>query len=436
MSKNLKSVIEYQLQNDSSTGLMQSRTWYLKAADISQQSISAALLFQLDKNLDKKFVLYKPAKIYNAGGNLASTWFVHFSHRNSTNEKFKRVKLTGDINRLPDADKRIQAAKILQRLINDALANGWAPGNLNETMSNTINYTVVGSLTEQLNIKIKSLSKATEISYKSRVNMFLQWLTDNNLHNISVKDFTTIHADKYTSYLLDKGNNNKTVNGTNETLRSLFTRLTKLKIITENPYTGIDRLKVTDSNWFEPYTADELVKIASTLKTKMPELYCFWAIIYYTFMRPLSIMHFTADNFDFNARLIYVQGKQHKNKKAAVKQMVEPLYNILVAHGYDAIKQGIYFFSTGLKPGRVLQSPKRASEAWKHLIIDGEGINKKLYAAKHTGGSNYLEDNAGAIDLNWLQKQMGHSSLSETETYVKKRTVQKLDESKTKLRRL
>lgn len=394
------------------------------------------MLFHLYKNLDKrKYILYKPAKIYQAGGDLAQTWFVHFSHRANAADKFQRVKITGDINRIPDKETRLQAAKILQRLINDALDNGWIPGEVS-TMATTSIFTVAAAIEQQLKMKIKTLSKTTQISYSSRVNMFIEWLKAKSLDKLPVQDFTTVHADEYSSYLLDKGNNNKTVNGTNETLRGLFTRMVKLKIIKENPYTGIDRLKVADSDWFEPYTNDEIKAIANELRAKMPELFCFWAIIYYTYMRPLSIVQFTADNFDFKEQLIYVQGKQHKNKKAAVKQLLQPLHEILVQYGYDKIQPGNYFFSTGLRPGKNLIAPKRAAGFWKEIIIDGLGINKKMYAAKHTGGSNYLEDNAGAVDLNWLQKQMGHSSLQETETYVKKRTVKKLDESKTNLRKL
>jgi integrase len=207
-------------------------------------------------------------------------------------------------------------------------------------------------------------------------------------------------------------------------------------MIAENPYTAIDRLKVEESNWFEPLTDDEITTVAKHLREVKPELFVFMCFIYYSFMRPLSIVQLTADNFDFTSRLIFLEGKQHKNRKGTVKQMLEPLYDVLIEYGYDKLKPGTYFFSTGLKPGTKKITPKRASGFWNEIVIKGLQIDKKLYAVKHTGGSNYLTDNAGAIDLSWLQKQMGHSSLMETEVYVKKRTAQKLDETKASIRKL
>jgi integrase len=131
-----------------------------------------------------------------------------------------------------------------------------------------------------------------------------------------------------------------------------------------------------------------------------------------------------------------LHGKQHKNKKGSVKQLLQPLYDILLEYGYHRLKPDDYFFSTGLRPGQNITSPKRASVFWNEFVIKELGINKKLYAVKHTGGNNYLTDNANAVDLSWLQKQMGHSSLEETEVYVKKRTVKKLDETKVSFRKL
>lgn len=63
------------------------------------------------------------------------------------------------------------------------------------------------------------------------------------------------------------------------------------------------------------------------------------------------------------------------------------------------------------------------------------GIDKKMYALKHTGGINYIKDNPGRHNLAWLQKQMGHASLHQTQAYLAKMGFVFLDESESHIRK-
>lgn len=77
---------------------------------------------------------------------------------------------------------------------------------------------------------------------------------------------------------------------------------------------------------------------------------------------------------------------------------------------------------------------RRALDKWNHYTKK-LNINKRMYALKHTGAQMYISDNEH-VDVSWLQNQMEHSTLSETQTYIAKRTMKHLDENKLKLPKL
>lgn len=62
----------------------------------------------------------------------------------------------------------------------------------------------------------------------------------------------------------------------------------------------------------------------------------------------------------------------------------------------------------------------RVNEVYRELVKIGLGVNKNMYALKHTGAAFYLMENATKENLYWLQNQMGHSTLETTSIYTNK----------------
>ncbi len=78
-----------------------------------------------------------------------------------------------------------------------------------------------------------------------------------------------------------------------------------------------------------------------------------------------------------------------------------------------------YIFSKKhtLAPGSTPILRNRVSEKWKEIIKDGYSIHKDMYAAKHTSAKLFIM-NGGSKES--LQMQMGHSTISTTEIYLRK----------------
>ncbi len=404
------------------------------------EAVLREFIKNLDKNLDKKktaSLLYKPAKINSGGPQHKKGWFVFFYFRRSIEQKFKRFKITGDINRIKHFETRELAAIILQRTINEALDNAWNPFNDLTIAPSVPDYiNIVVALNDAVKSKTATLRKRSAGSYKSVVKFFVEWLNKEQYQQLDINKISPLIMQQYQNYLLEKGYSAKTINNKFDAISAIFAKLKKLQLLKENPCLAIDTLPEEDTGFFEPLTDEEINHVASHLKKVCPELFIFMLLIYYSLLRPQTIVQLKREHLDFTTRQIIVPGKLHKNRKKWIKQMLQPLYDYLIEYGYDKIPADEYLFSTKLIPGKVEIQPVRASEQWKKYIIEGLKINKKMYALKHTMGTNYLNDNLGTEDLQWLKMQMAHSSLDETNTYVRNNTVKLLDETKSTIRKI
>ena len=65
-------------------------------------------------------------------------------------------------------------------------------------------------------------------------------------------------------------------------------------------------------------------------------------------------------------------------------------------------------------------SKNNPSARWREKVKDKIGINKDLYALKHTGNIEYLINNKGMNNLKWQQLQNRHADPVQTETYNKR----------------
>jgi len=214
-----------------------------------------------------------------------------------------------------------------------------------------------------------------------------------------------------------------------ETISGIFKKMHKMKLITDNPFTVIDRIPEPQSDLFQLFTDEELSAIFAHLRERKIELLLYAYFIYYCYMRPASINNIDASWLSFPSKTVTVPGQWHKNGKPSTKQLLNPVYELLIETGANKLPKGFYLFGHGLRQGSERCSDDRYNKDWNRYVIGELGINKKIYALKHTGGSNYIKDNPGLPNIVWLQKQMGHSSLKETQTYLAKMGFVFLDET-------
>jgi integrase len=439
----------------------------------------AGLLENFAKKLPVK-LLFKEAKINSKGGNLSATWYVSYSYRINIESQFVRYRITGNINRIADYQTRMEAAITLQQVINQALASGWNPTDESDYEGIQENTNIIDTIKQVIKSKTGNVRKITITTYTTQANRFFSFLKAKGLDNINAGELKPLHVHKFVKYMQNCNLNNVTINTTIETMYTLFNRLHRLKVVPDNPFTVHDRMKEEESEYYTTFTPDELQLIFNRLREQFPGLYLFSLLIYYCYMRPASIVQLKVSDFDMEARKIVVPGKHHKNRKTAEKQILQPLYEALIKSGYlTSINAGIkydkrraaapvklpvqpgatgdntgkglgvaitgktagkdqqdyFLFSKFLQPGNTPAKANAAARYWKDLVMDKWGIKKRMYALKHTGATDYLKDNPGAANIAWLQAQMGHGSIAETDTYIKKRTFTKLDEKKATIRK-
>lgn len=382
-------------------------------------------------------MLYKPANIYDSGGDISKVWFVYFSTRPTLEGIFTRQKVYGNLQTIKDKRQRREMAELLKKTINDALKEGRlleVPTKVDEE-KNRYHY-LLGALAEVMKKKVAGLRPESKRTYENHLKLFADWCKKRKIESLPLSMFKGADLQDYQTFMVDAKLSATTINGKMETICGLFKRLEKLDLLDKNPSNAITPLREEEGERFLPYTPEELVKISEHLKINDPRLHLYWLHVYYCFLRPATISQLKRHHYNFVEKTIDLLGGMHKNRRSAKKQILAPFLEHLLNAETNNILFSDFIFSTDLLPGSVFLDPNQVAKRWNKLVIKGLGIDKKMYAAKHTGAIDYIDANATQVDLVWLQSQMSHSNLAETEKYIKKRTVKRLDESKATIKKI
>jgi integrase len=351
--------------------------------------------------------------------------------------KWKRARPTGDLNRIPELKQRLVAGELLCKMIAEALGKGWRYHRKTQNKVSDQSLNLITALDTHGKGKAAATGSADSArSYLSSVRLFIHYLKQQHLQALTLRELSPVHVQGYVDELIEKKRSFATINNEVGRVGTVFERIKKLYRLPDNPFRLVDRLPETESTYYETLTDKELSSINISLRSKNPQLWLALLLIYYAYLRPKSIVQLRRRHFNFDKKIIIVNPESHKNRKPSVKQILQPLYDALIEMGIDALDQDHFIFSKGLKPGLTAIHRQRLTDAWKQYVIEGMGINKKMYAVKHTGATNFINDNSGEENIKWFMDQMGHSNLSESKAYIDKKKVTRIDESKTKIRRL
>ncbi len=381
--------------------------------------------------------IYKRARLH-IPETVSATWFVFWYNFNPQTQRLERVRKTFNLNRIEDIEQRRYYGTLYVELLNRALQNG---GNIFQDSEQVPlhialqpNYkefqTIEAALYYALNRQLARVKPRSANSYRSVVNIFINWLKKHQLTNLAPAELSPriIHA--YMDERQGKGINAKTINTHNSYLHLMYEFLRKMGEVQVNPFKSVDSLPETDTERFEILTPEELRRISQHLNARNPDFALYTKLIYYAAIRPYHIGQYQAHQFDYENRTILTKGTTSKNRKNQQKQMIEPLYDALVRGKRDKLPADWYVFGKDFKPSQFKYHSlsTRAAELWKKLVHEELGIQKQMYALKHTAAQMYL-NNADNPDVGWLQQQMEHSSLEETDIYVKRRKVKKVADS-------
>ncbi len=372
-------------------------------------------------------------------------WRISWWETNPATLELERIRKTFKLNRIKDLGERKKKADEIIQTINSLLDLGWnsfqSPED-NLKVAGIANIpgaepppvvTVVSALERALKIRTLGVALRTASTYRSFVKSLSKWLAENNLTALPIADFTSEHFMEYLFAKSGAGHGNRNLNDHTNFFKTTFEVIRKkLKLISDNPVSEIDYLPESESKLFEPLTDAEIQKIVPALVAYSPRYYLFTRFIPHQYIRPWHIARLKASDIVYTKDYISVSGDSTKNKKNRQKQLMSSIKDMLIEMQYNTLPGDYYLFGKNFEPSPQLYKSLsiRAAEIWKEIVIDGLGINKKMYALKHTSSQYFVNENDNA-DLKFLQQQMEHHSLTQTEIYLQDKVFKKIDETKT-----
>jgi len=350
---------------------------------------------------------FKLAKLYDADGNLAARWFVFYYFKNPVTGKYQRF-VEYISQKYQTRQQRYDHAREVRKEINNKLNQGWNPLLQNDKSSTSM----IKCLDYYLEAKDREIRRRTYISYCSYINDFKEWLLRQNYDKMSVESFNYNNAQEYIDHINKKKISNRTFNNTLQAIKGCFNFLILKEYITINPFFKQKKLKLEETEIIA-FTSDELKTITEHLPGHDYNLYVIALLVFNCFMRPQEIVRLRVRHLKKGGEYLQIPGDVSKNKKNEVIQLTPSVK--------DAIKKldlnfpGEYFvFGYKMKRNKREIAPTRITDAW-NVFAKKFGIEKNIYALKHTGNGMALENGANTRDL---QLQNRHSSLEQTQKYL------------------
>lgn len=352
-------------------------------------------------------------------GDLSKRWYISFWVWDGLKNKMVRKRLY-EVNKFLTTVERYAYAKRYIEGLDKRLKAGMYlnnPNALDNTKENIKSYHVFEALDYILKIVKDSNRHATYLSYKSDIKIFKEFLKENNKNTLYINQINTPTIYLFIDYLvIEKKVTNVTINNKIATLKSVFNKLKQRGLIEKNPVTT-KKLKeqLTPKNL--AFNKDQLKILKEVIKTKEPYLWLFIQFIYYTYTRPTEIMRLKVGNIDFKKGLITIEASQSKNQKTGFINIPLALLKALKDYDLQSYNASNFIFTATKRPG-VKKISKNYMNSRHQTIIKNLGFKNDftLYSWKHTGVVNAYKS---GIDIKSIQLQCRHSSIEQTDRYLK-----------------
>ncbi len=262
----------------------------------------------------------------------------------------------------------------------------------------------------------RNYSLYTIQAYNGDLNVFYNFLNENNVNNIKKIDYNLMR--KYLINLNNKNYSSKTINRNISTLRGFFNYFQSIGIIKNNPLLLISNPKTTKKLPIYLHQ-EELQKILDIPDKNAPLGYRNYLIIellYSTGIRVGELVNIKIKDINISNQTIKILGKGSKERYVIFGDVLKDAMNeYLLYYRPMLLKEKSSEFLLLNKNGTSL------SDRGVRLIIDNivrhSSVEKNIspHVIRHTFATHML--NAGA-DLKIVQELLGHSNLSTTQIYT------------------
>jgi integrase len=353
---------------------------------------------------------YTNAILNDFKGDLKARWSISFWVW-SVDEQKKIRKFDYSLNKYSTVRERRLYAKKRIEAINSLLEKGY---HIDKAKNSPVVVATIESALKHA-LSVCSISHASKLSYNSTVKLFLAWCEKRNQLNNPIELFNKKDVFEYRDKLKADGKAGVTINSDVACLKRMWNILKKREMVKENPWNILEKEKEIITNRNIAYTWGEVGKLSELISKSDKELWCFISMIYHTLARPNELRQLQVYNIHLNKRKIYFDALKTKNKNERWINLHDGLIETII----ELIKNkssNEYLFpgSNAGKPVSKNRMTARHREFLKKLGWD-DG-DHTLYSWKHTGVIMAYE---AGVDIKSIQQQCGHSSIMETDNYLK-----------------
>ncbi len=368
--------------------------------------------FSKDMNIDnignEKNFMNLPYKLCaNKGKKLKFLEFWLFNE--NTNKLHRRRK------ECPQKENFNKWFKETSLYVNDALRDGYRI-TLNAIIAPTTEtppekYNIIDAIEKIHVLRANGIVSVTTANrHNSFKNVFFGFLKKEKLHNNFLADIEKKHIQGFLDSLVM---NSVSKNTYLSYIKAIFNNMLERDWISTDPTKSFKKFaeEETASIAFLPEHQKELKNLLIEEDT---ELYIFCMCIFYTFVRPIELRRLKVSQVNLKDKKIQIIGKGAKNKKTQYVMIPKPLADIFTEYKFLERPANDYLFSSDndIKYSRNKFSTAFSALRDKHEFPD----NYTLYCWKHTGVVEYYKMGCG---IKFIQMQCRHSSLDETDKYLK-----------------
>ncbi len=355
-------------------------------------------------------------------------WYIKYGMWDETNEKIVTKKWYKGFSSIKSMSEKLAYADYHMSVINRNLPY-WKINPIPveqkkiepELRSKKDNFTSIREAVEFiLELKYQNEgNRKTPATMQSHARLFLDFIKRARLLELKPKDLTKEHVQSYIDFMVIKQSlTGKTVQNRLAGIRAIFSHLRDRGYIEQNVFQDkYDKPKVQKTKKNMAFSSSQIERIKDYAIVHDPATWVLCQIIYYTYLRPIETTRLQLKHILLDQKRIFVPGSISKNRTDAHIIIPDPLYKIFRDMNFGNLNQDLYLLGKDGVPspepsGRDLYS-KRHKKILNKLNFSSDYT---FYSWKHTGVVNAYKN---GVDIKSIQLQCRHSSIEQTDTYLK-----------------
>lgn len=351
-------------------------------------------------------------------------WYIYFGVYDCITQKIKRKRYYKGINEIEEIDKRLRFANSLVAEINSGIAY-WATNKPVqeeiETFVKPEKLHIIEAIEFIIQLKYNDFIdlRKTSHTFASNARKFIEFCKEKGFFNMDVKQLQKHHVQNYIDdMVVRKKLSGQTVENRISTMRAIYNHMIKRNIVDENPFAkDLDKPKIIKTKKNHAYSAEQIQEIKQYAEIHNPGIWIICQFIYYTYMRPVEIGRLKVADIILEEDKIFIPASISKNATEAHIFMPPALKNLMVDYLSGAPKKTYFLFSKGFKPGQKQAGYNYYGNNHRKItrLLNFEDYYT-LYSWKHTGVVNAYK---AGVDIKSIQMQLRHSSIEQSDTYLK-----------------